>query len=248
MTACTIVVPCYNEAHRLDLDAFARALAQFPGLRLVFVDDGSSDRTQEVLASLSATRSDRARLLALERNRGKGEAVRQGMLSAFTESPEWAGYWDADLATPFDALRDFFEVARDPRIEIIIGSRVKILGRDIQRKAHRHYFGRVFATGASLALGFPIYDTQCGAKLFRVTPRTRALFAEPFVSRWVFDVELLARYDAAARREGQDPVHSGLLFELALRRWHHIPGSKVGAWDSVRAALDLWRIYRRRVR
>lgn len=247
MTPCAIVVPCYNEAKRLDLDAFARALAQFPALQMLFVDDGSSDGTQKVLASLT-TRSDRARLLALERNRGKGEAVRQGMLSAFSESPEWVGYWDADLATPFDALRDFFEVARDPRIEVILGSRVKILGRDIQREAHRHYFGRVFATGASLVLGFPIYDTQCGAKLFRVTPRTKALFAEPFVSRWVFDVELLARYDAAARRDGEDPVNSGLLFELALRRWHHVPGSKVHASDSLRAALDLWRIYRRRVR
>jgi glycosyltransferase involved in cell wall biosynthesis len=223
-------------------------------LSLLFVDDGSGDRTGEILAGLAARSARRVQLLSLAINSGKGEAVRRGVIAALDEAPAWIGYWDADLAAPLDALSDFATIAGRPRVEVIVGSRVKLLGRDIIREAHRHYFGRVFATAASLVLGVPMYDTQCGAKLFRVTADTRALFAEPFVSRWVFDVELLDRYLALAcgdpgRGAASDRVRvaEDRIYELALRAWHHKPGSKLHFSDPARAAVDLWRIYRRRV-
>ncbi len=237
-----LVVPCYNEASRLDFAAFARALAQFPGLSLLFVDDGSRDETGSRLSVFAAAHSGRARLLTLQKNCGKAEAVRLGMLAVAADGAEWIGYWDADLATPLEALADYLQVGRDhPEVEMIIGSRVRILGRDIRRQAYRHYFGRVFATAASLTLGLAVYDTQCGAKLFRASPRIAALFERPFVSRWVFDVELLSRYRAT-----RPPNRS--IYELALKQWHHKPGSKLHVWDPARAAVDLWRIYRLRVR
>src|SRR5262249_50747242 len=101
----------------------------------------------------------------------------------------------------------------------------------------RHYLGRVFATAASLVLALPIYDTQCGAKLMRSSPPMRALFALPFCSRWIFDVELLARYLASFGTQRG-------LYELPLRRWTDVGDSRVRARDFVRAGVDMAAIYR----
>jgi dolichyl-phosphate beta-glucosyltransferase len=238
-----LVVPCYNEAARLQPARFLEALKTYDWLRLVLVDDGSRDTTRDVLGALASQADGRIEVLALERNSGKAEAVRRGMLRAFELGPQFAGYWDADLSTSFLALPAFQSVFRRlPAIEIVLGSRVRLLGHDIDRTPRRHYIGRVFATGASLALALPVYDTQCGAKVFRVNERTTALFATPFVTRWIFDVEMLARYiDAAAPAE--PPPLVDRIYELPLQRWADEPGSKVRAKDGIRAALDLLRIY-----
>ena len=88
-----------------------------------------------------------------------------------------------------------------------------------------------------MALALPVYDTQCGAKLFRATPLVARVFEEPLLARWVFDVEIIARYMALDPR-GPAAIEAAL-FELPLTRWAHVPGSKVGPLDFARAALDL---------
>jgi hypothetical protein len=101
---------------------------------------------------------------------------------------------------------------------MVIGSRVQLLGRRITRSTVRHYAGRIFATCASLVLGLPVYDTQCGAKLFRATPVLACILDRPFTSHWIFaDVELLARYLDAARTDGHRAPE--LIYELALKTW-----------------------------
>ena len=105
-----IVVPCYNEAERFDAEAFARAVGELEDVSFMLVDDGSSDATLEVLETLAKRHPERVRVLALETNSGKAEAVRQGMLRAFVSGAAMAGYWDADLATPLGAVRDFVAV------------------------------------------------------------------------------------------------------------------------------------------
>jgi glycosyltransferase involved in cell wall biosynthesis len=184
-------------------------------------------------------------VLSLDRNSGKAEAVRRGINAALDDGPAWVGYWDADLATPLTAVADFMALAAvRPQVEIIIGSRVKLLGRDVRRRIARHYFGRFFATAASITLGLPVYDTQCGAKLFRANVAAR-LFDKPFVSRWVFDVELLARF-VDASTEPLSVVCHERIYELALQQWHYQAGSKVGPATPFTALVDLWRIYRAR--
>jgi hypothetical protein len=126
---------------------------------------------------------------------------------------------------------------------MVIGARVKLLGRKIERRAARHYIGRVFATAVSAILGLPVYDTQCGAKLFRVSPSIDALFQQPFLSRWIFDVEILARL-IQGRRGKQLPPPEQVVYEYPLVEWRDVPGSKLTCGDFLRAGWELGRIYR----
>jgi glycosyltransferase involved in cell wall biosynthesis len=240
-----VVIPCYDEAARLPLARYQEFLRDRPEVSFVFVDDGSRDGTLALLRSLEGAEPRRVSVLALEENVGKAEAVRRGLLRALEGDADYVGYWDADLATPLSAIQDFAGLldAR-PDLELVIGARVVLLGRHIERRALRHYVGRVASTAISLALGLRIYDSQCGAKLFRAGAATREIFRDPFVSRWAFDVELLARLIRSRRAAGL-PSAASAVWELPLAEWKDVAGSKVGVLDYLRAGLDLWRIRRR---
>lgn len=245
----TVVIPCYNEAERLPADrvlAFTRAR---PDIRFLFVDDGSSDGTAGVLRTLCEASDGACELVELERNLGKAEAVRRGVLRALDGgAAPYVGFWDADLSTPLEAIPEFVAVHESrPELFVVMGARVQLLGRRIMRRAVRHYTGRVFATAASLTLRLPVYDTQCGAKLFRAGETARAVFGEPFGTRWIFDVEILARLAQRRRLAGQGGIED-LVYELPLREWVHVPGSKLTLRAYVRAGLDLLHIRRRYMR
>jgi dolichyl-phosphate beta-glucosyltransferase len=235
-----LVVPCFNEAARLPVQDFLRARLERGRLELVFVDDGSSDATRGLLERIRDERPDTS-VVAYDRNQGKAEAVRRGVLHALERRPDVVGFWDADLATPLGELPAFVEVLdANPGIDIVIGSRVKLMGRTVERRAWRHYLGRLFATAASITLGLPVYDTQCGAKLFRATPLLAEVFAQPFLSRWIFDVEIVARFLALDPRGVHATATS--IYELPLDTWTDVRGSKVRSVDFARAAVDLARI------
>jgi len=239
-----VVVPCFDEAGRLVPSQFSEAVAAQPELDLVFVNDGSRDRTGALLDALCGERPDRMRVLHADRNRGKAEAVRSGVLAAIAPDVGFVGYFDADLATPLSevpALRACFE---DDAVYAVFGSRVALLGRRIERSALRHYVGRLYATAASVTLGLAVYDTQCGAKLFRNVPALRAVFAEPFAVGWTFDVEILARLQRLARTGALAPVERGVV-EHPVAAWRDVAGSKVGIADGLRALGELARIGRR---
>ncbi len=244
MTRTAIVVPCYNEAPRLDVESFRRFLTHHADVGFVLVDDGSGDATAAVLDTVRQCAPERVTVLALPANQGKAEAVRQGVLAALQGGPAYVGYWDADLATPLDAVSAFVAVLdRSPRVNLVMGARVQLLGRVIVRHRARHYLGRVFATVVSSALRLAVYDTQCGAKLFRVTDGLRELFDAPFRTTWVFDVELLARMLRAQRSAHQPPL-TETVYELPLVEWRDIAGSKVRPRDFVRALVEIALIYK----
>jgi glycosyltransferase involved in cell wall biosynthesis len=239
VVAATIVVPCYNEGARLDADAFL-GLAQ-DGPDLLFVDDGSRDDTAARLQALAARAPGHIRALSLSENCGKAEAVRRGLLEALAAGAPIVGYLDADLATPVsEARRLVARMVAAPELDVLLASRVSLLGRDIQREAARHYLGRVFASAASILLGLRVYDTQCGAKLFRRTPQLAAALAEPFLSRWIFDVELLGRLVVGG--PGVPPLPVERIVEEPLLAWRDVPGSKLRPHHAVTVARDLARI------
>jgi len=244
MATAIIVIPCYNEEKRLDCASFQAFRNPSHTIKFLFVNDGSTDKTLQLLESLRTSNSDRFGVLSLPKNQGKAEAVRQGILTALDFKPDYVGFWDADLATPLDTIPQFVDFAESRReLSMVVGARVKLLGREIQRKSSRHYLGRVFATAASAVLGLAVYDTQCGAKLFRVSPLVTDLFQQPFQSRWIFDVEVLARLVEITRGK-EIPQADRIIYEFPLTEWRDIPGSKVRLYDFIKATWELYRIRR----
>jgi glycosyltransferase involved in cell wall biosynthesis len=239
----TIVVPCYNEAQRLDTRAFTQFRANGHWVEFLFVNDGSTDDTLTTLERARCQSPDTVRVHDQQPNRGKAEAVRAGLLEALSSESMYVGYWDADLATPLSALPRFLDVLDDhPSVDVVLGSRVKLLGRTIERHAWRHYLGRVFATLVSRLLRLAVYDTQCGAKVFRVTDELRQALAKPFETAWLFDVEILARL-IAAEPAGTAAV-AERLYELPLDEWRDVPGSKLTRGAYTRAAAGILTLYR----
>jgi glycosyltransferase involved in cell wall biosynthesis len=231
----------------MPVSTFEAFLGDASDVSFVFVDDGSNDGTCELLRKLERGAAGRVAIVELPANLGKAEAVRAGVLSAFERQPAYVGFWDADLATPLPVVLEFrslLDARRD--LEMVFGARVVLLGRRIERRAIRHYLGRMAATAISLILGLRVYDTQCGAKLFRATPSVRALFEEPFATRWLFDVEILARFIRSLR--GDTDAARDVIYEYPLTEWMDVAGSSLTPADYGKAAVDLLRIWRRYLR
>ena len=245
MNSCALVIPCYNEAARLKSEVFIDFARQHPNIHFVFVNDGSRDSTSAVLKALSSQIPDQSTVLHNAINQGKAGVVRQGVLHAIDSLPAGViGFWDADLATPLPTSLEMLHVLdANPTLWMVFGARVQLLGRHIHRKPQRHYLGRVFATCVSILLGLPIYDTQCGAKLFRRTPHLRTLFSEPFVSRWIFDVEIINRFMHLP--PGTAPKPEDAIYEFSLDYWKDVDGSKVKPLDFFKALADLYKIFAR---
>jgi dolichyl-phosphate beta-glucosyltransferase len=234
-----LIVPCFNETHRLRLESFFQAAKEMESLRLhfLFVDDGSNDGTFDFISKEISTHSEShsCRLVRLEKNKGKGEAIRYAAQELqkmdWSRNLDWFGYWDADLATPLNELPQFLKfLSLYDRVDAIWGSRVYRLGSDIRRSALRHYLGRGFATVVHHLLDVQAYDTQCGAKLFRKSLLEK-IFLKPFISRWIFDIEILLR------------LRGSLIVEYPMKTWHDMPGSKLKIFREIfRVSLDILKI------
>ena len=235
-----LVIPCYNEGGRLLFDAYEKELKKTGNLHLLFVDDGSKDDTQLKLQTFAQKHSNRVKVLALKSNKGKAEAVRSGITHAVSwRAFKYLGYFDADLATPLAEAMPMLKILEEnPKVSIVLGARVKRLGALITRNEWRHYIGRVFATFASLILSLPVYDTQCGAKVLR-TSLIPVCFAYKFKSRWLFDIELLARM---IKHFGKTSVQHQVV-EYPLSYWVEKGDSRINLFDMIRVPFQLVYIY-----
>jgi dolichyl-phosphate beta-glucosyltransferase len=238
-SSAIVIVPCFNEASRLDPAEFLR-LAE--SAEVWMVDDGSGDSTGTELAAIAARSNGRVKGLANPANLGKAETVRRHLVDACAAGATFVGFLDADLATPVDEWLAMLQLLASRDIEAVTGARVALSGREIHRSAARHYAGRIFSTVASLAIGAPWYDTQCGAKVFRCGPPLLEALSEPFLSRWAFDVELIGRLLAGGPRSV--PVPARRLVEFPLQRWEDVAGSKLTAADAWKSAAELLLIWR----
>ncbi len=212
-----VVVPAFNEARRLTDNLFTllRYLEAYrPAAQLIVVDDGSSDGTAEVAEEFFARHPDvPARVLRFTENRGKGHAVRAGLLAA--EAPI-ALFSDADLSTPITELPKIVEPIEAGAYDIVFGSRA--LDRSLigsRQPWRREQGGKVFNGIVRLTTGLPFSDTQCGFKAFRMET-ARPIIEQAQIDGFGFDVELLFLARRAGLRMLEVPV-----------RWDHNEGSKV---------------------
>ncbi len=236
MKSCVVVLPCFNEAERLRPSELLR-LARHPAIRLICVDDGSTDATGAVLEAIRAKAPDSVSVLHRGENGGRGAAVRDGMRKALAEGAQMIGFLDADLAAPVEEMMRLHAVLVTSEARAVMGARVRRLGANIARTSARRLLGRTFASLASLVIDVPLYDTQCGAKLFRAGSELEAALAQPFVARWTFDVELIARLYHGG--PGAPALGPGAFIEVPLERWHDVAGSKLTGRDALRALVDL---------
>lgn len=246
MLTTLIIVPCFNEELRLRSIEFLRFAIQHRDVGFVFVDDGSRDATLDKLTEIQSHNPDQFHVVSLPSNEGKAEAVRQGLLFALKKSPREVGFWDADLATPLTSIPVMRDVlVRRPDTTMVFGTRISLLGRQIQRNAMRRLLGRLFSIAVSVSLGINVRDTQCGAKMFRVTPAFHSILAQRFSSRWIFDVEILARLMSIMKPSKKRETS---VYELPLDEWKEVGGSQLKSQDFIRASAELlliaWR-YRR---
>ena len=229
-----LVIPCYNEENRLNVGEYGR----FSGrINLLFVNDGSSDGTSKLLEKEV---SGFASVLNLEKNSGKAEAVRRGMMHLrtlpFYDEIEWAGFWDADLATPLDEVENMLKFGDGicPDADAVFGSRIYRLGSEITRSPMRRLISRFFCFIFKTLYRIETYDSQCGAKIFRKKIIDKA-FSEPFISRWIFDVEIILR------------LENSRIVEYPVKKWVDVKGSKVMKLGNVvtisRDIFRLWKVY-----
>lgn len=235
MQKICIIIPCYNEAHRLDTAKF-HDFIQLHSYHFCFVNDGSTDGTSNVISDLKSKVGDKVSLIELKTNSGKGEAVRQGFLRISKTGPfQIIGYLDADLATPLEEIPYLLSYFNN-EYQVVFGSRIKRLGTDIQRNLGRHYLGRIFATMVSLVLNLKVYDTQCGAKFFTIED-TAHIFEQPFISRWLFDVEILSRL-----KQNNPHLFKENTLEVPLRTWREQKNSRIRFIDIIKIPLEFYQI------
>jgi dolichyl-phosphate beta-glucosyltransferase len=225
----TVVIPCFNEAERIA--ATARETLEYletnsPESELIIVNDGSTDETSAIARDALAPAKIETRLLENFPNRGKGAAVRTGLLAA---ARPIGLFFDADLSTPLGEIPKVIEPIANGDVDLAFGSRAldrKLIG--IHQPWRREQAGRVFNLLVRLATGMPFWDTQCGFKAFRLDV-CRPILERARVQGFAFDVELLFLAYRAGLRFREIPV-----------RWNHAEGSKVRViHDSLRMLREV---------
>lgn len=233
-----IIIPCYNEQLRLRVESFLHFSNKNPNVYFLFVDDGSTDHTSKLLKDLSHEIKN-ADLLILDKNVGKGEAIRSGVLACKGTLMlyDFIGYIDADLSVPLKEIKNFLITIQEHKnIKFILGARIARLGANINRTASRHYLGRIFATLVSFILKEPVYDSQCGVKLIQNSIAIE-IFNDKFISKWFFDVELLIRVKLF------NPDYKEMIYEQPLISWTEVSGSKLKFKNFLYAPFELLKIW-----
>ena len=232
-----VVVPCFNEEKRFDLEYFDH-LSRIEGTVWLFVDDGSNDATLSILR-IFCGRSN-TDFLHLPKNVGKSEALRIGMSHSIKNHPEvkWIGFLDSDGAFSIEDVNEILtKVMKNEfeKYEAIFTSRVKLSGRRIQRKPYRHLLGRILTTIFGVAWKDIPYDTQSGFKVMRNTQTFRDSILKPLTNRWFFDIEIVLRM---ARSQNKLPQ----IWEEPLFSWVDVSGSKISFREYLRLVFEISKI------
>ena len=234
-----IIIPCYNEEKGLPKQEYIRFIENSKDILICFVNDGSSDNTLTLLENLKDNYPTKVDVVSYSKNVGKAEAIRTGINFCQTNyNYNYIAYLDADLATTLEECYSMTTYFND-KIEFVFGSRIKRIGANIDRKKSRFLIGRTIATVISMILKLPVYDTQCGCKLF-TKDLAEKVFVAPFISKWLFDVEIINRIIQIYGRE----VVLSKMIEIPLKSWIEKGDSKVKTSYMFKLWIDLYKISR----
>jgi glycosyltransferase involved in cell wall biosynthesis len=230
-----IVVPCFNEEARLRLTYWEDVIAISQQVSWLFVDDGSTDRTKETITYLQKFQN--VEFYSLGQNQGKAEAIRVGLSSKLNSQFKVFGYLDADCAflkeDIFNLISLFCaKIDTDEELDCLIGSRVKLSGRDINRSPMRHYISRILLTVINFRWRDAPYDTQSGFKLFRNCTVFNDVFSQRFITKWFIDLEIFSRLMNA---QGKLKI-----WEEPVSHWQDIPDSRISGikkWSILKEAI-----------
>lgn len=234
-----IIIPCYNEAKRIDQQAFIDFAITHEDYHLCFVNDGSTDNTNDVLEKMQWKSPYNISVVDIKKNAGKAAAVRSGSQYMYgVPGITSIGFMDADLSTDFRDFKDLVKTLHREEKIMVFGSRNTGKKSGIERDFVRGLISKFVKQFILLILGLPIRDTQCGAKVFKkeVVPM---IYAQQFVSRWLFDVEIFLRLK---RNFGKQNLMQNI-FEQPLMRWVHVDDSKLGVKDSIKIPFNLAQIW-----
>lgn len=234
-----IVVPCYNEYNRLPVAAFESFLKKTPDTFICFVNDCSTDDTLLILHGLEHLFTGQVDIVSNAKNEGKASTVRTGVLHCQQKNmANHIAYLDADLATSLEECHSYLNYLDGP-ISFVFASRILKIGSVVERKFSRFFFGRIIATVISSILNLKVYDTQCGCKVFK-NDLSKLLFERPFVSKWLFDVELFSRMLCFFGKE----TAVDKMEEIPVKRWVDQGDSKVKLSYAFRLWYDLYIIWK----
>ena len=231
ITLC-VVIPMFNEAKRLaaTFATLAASPLNRPDVQFLFVDDGSSDGSSDVALAVSQSMpfARRVDVSTDRQNRGKGSAVRRGMLVALEQKPDYLAFLDADLSLDPAVLDQALELLQTEQVSVVVGNRVV---NRAQQPPLRRAVSLAFKGLAARLAPTGVADTQCACKLFTREAAER-IFESMQTDGFAFDVEILLR----ARREG-------LLVKEMDVKWRHTHGSRVNpALEAFRMTRDVLQI------
>ncbi len=233
MPKTAIIIPCYNEQARLNMELVLQFLSSRKEMKVIFVDDGSTDQTPQILEEIKQQLPSQVELVHHPKRKGKAEAVRSGLLESLKDNAVGQhGYLDADLSV---SLEEFERLSRLLEIngkDFIFGSRIKKVGSRITRNEFRHFYSRIIATLVGYITRLEVYDTQCSSKIFR-SSMVPVIASEPFRTKWLFDVELI---DRIRKNVGELNDHG---HEEPLLAWDEKKGSKLKWYNFFRILKEL---------
>lgn len=235
-----IIIPCYNEEHRLDVAAFKKFISKKNNYHLCFVNDGSKDDTIRVLKDIQNSNPGKVSVVDLIKNGGKAAAVRAGAKYFYTRrNVNHIGFMDADLSTDFKDFNNLVNTLESNRnLGFVFGSRAKEASEQIKKDGVRAMISKMINILIVFILGLEIKDTQCGAKVFDAN-LVPLIFGKKFYTKWLFDVEMFIRMK---RYFGKEQTLD-LIFEQPLHRWVHMDDSKLGLKDSLEIPFRLVSIW-----
>ncbi len=226
----TIIIPYFNEERRFPVSDFVENVKRLKNINLILVDDGSTDNlTSKIFNTIKKQKIENVTIIKKECNLGKAAALQTGFLYGISINSKEIGFLDADFSTSLEELINLFEILESTNAEAVIGSRQLNPQSFIKGRIHRMILGRIFSKIIRHYFQINLFDTQCGAKVFKVNKVLKNSLKQPIINPWLYDLQLLL------------PIlkFSGTVKEVALKEWIHKNDSKFNIYEGFLAVIKI---------